>query len=40
MSLHIEYDLEGVEKGLSTIKMAKKDVFTYIKRDLTFLKAA
>ena len=40
VSLHIEYDLGGAEKGLSEITMDKKEVFEYMKNDLDFLRDA
>ena len=40
VSLHVEYDLGGAEKGHTKITMDKKEVFRYIKNDLVFLKEA
>jgi len=40
VSLHVEYDLGGAEKGANEISMDKKEVFRYIKNDLIFLKEA
>ncbi|RLJ67366.1 sugar phosphate isomerase/epimerase [Lacinutrix venerupis] len=38
VSLHAEYDLGGAEKGSSTIKIDKKEVFNYLEKDLIFIK--
>lgn len=38
VSLHLEYDLGGAEKGQSKITMDKKEVFNYMKKDLQFIK--
>jgi len=38
VSLHIEYDLGGAEKGRKTITMDKKEIFARIKKDLVFLR--
>lgn len=38
VSLHVEYDLGGAEKGASKITMSKKEVFKYMKNDLEFIK--
>ena len=40
VSLHVEYDLGGAEKGSSKITIPKKEVFKRIKKDLVFLKEA
>ncbi len=40
VSLHLEYELGGAEKGQSKIAMDKKEVFNYMKKDLLFLKDA
>lgn len=40
VSLHVEHDLGGAERGASTINISKKEVFLRIKKDLTFLKEA
>ena len=40
VSLHIEYDLGGAEKGKTKISMDKKEVFRAMKNDLLFLKDA
>ena len=40
ISLHLEYDLGGAEKGATTISMDKKEVFAKMKKDLTFIKEA
>lgn len=40
VSLHVEYDLGGAEKGRSKITIPKKEVFKRIKKDLVFLKEA
>lgn len=40
VSLHVEYDLGGAEKGNQKITMDKKEVFSRIKKDLEFLKQA
>lgn len=40
VSLHLEYDLGGAEKGQSQITMDKKEVFKFMKKDLIFLKQA
>ncbi len=38
VSLHLEYDLGGAEKGQSKISMPQKEVFNYMKHDLEKLK--
>lgn len=38
VSLHLEYDLGGAEHGASEITIDKKEVFSRMKKDLTFLK--
>ncbi|MBU2929329.1 sugar phosphate isomerase/epimerase family protein [Winogradskyella psychrotolerans] len=38
VSLHLEYDLGGAEKGQSTLSMRKEEVFNYMKRDLQFIR--
>ena len=38
ISLHLEYELGGAEKGASKITMDKKEVFAKMKKDLSFLK--
>lgn len=38
ISLHLEYDLGGAEKGASKITVPQKEVFKQMKKDLTFLK--
>ena len=38
VSLHLEYDLGGAEKGRSKLTMDKKEVFNYMKKDLQFIK--
>ena len=38
ISLHIEHDLGGAEKGAKKITISKKEVFAKMKNDLTFLK--
>jgi sugar phosphate isomerase/epimerase len=40
VSLHVEYDLGGAEKGKNKITIPKKEVFKRIKKDLVFLKEA
>ncbi|MBD1262377.1 TIM barrel protein [Maribacter polysiphoniae] len=40
ISLHLEYDLGGAEKGASEISIPQKEVFQQMKKDLTFLKEA
>ena len=40
ISLHVEYDLGGAEKGKKKITIPKKEVFTNMKKDLTFLRDA
>ncbi|MBT8317845.1 MAG: sugar phosphate isomerase/epimerase [Lutibacter sp.] len=40
VSLHVEYDLGGAEKGSNNITIDKKEVFTRIKKDLLFIKEA
>ncbi|ARV16800.1 sugar phosphate isomerase/epimerase family protein [Polaribacter sp. SA4-12] len=40
VSLHVEYDLGGAEKGSNKITIPKKEVFKRIKKDLVFLKEA
>ena len=40
VSLHLEYDLGGAEKGDSTITIAKKEVFEKMQKDLIFLREA
>ncbi len=40
VSLHVEYDLGGAEKGHNKITIDEKEVFTRIKKDLVFLKEA
>ncbi|SDR99104.1 Sugar phosphate isomerase/epimerase [Polaribacter sp. KT25b] len=40
VSLHVEYDLGGAEKGNQKITIDKKEVFSRIKKDLEFLKQA
>ncbi len=40
VSLHVEHDLGGAERGASTINISKKEVLLRIKKDLTFLKEA
>ncbi|MFK8061310.1 MAG: sugar phosphate isomerase/epimerase family protein [Polaribacter sp.] len=37
VSLHVEHDLGGAEKGYSKLKIAKKEVLTRIKKDLIYL---
>ncbi|MFD2588695.1 sugar phosphate isomerase/epimerase family protein [Croceitalea marina] len=39
VSLHLEYDLGGAEHGATEITMDKKEVFSKMKKDLTFLRA-
>ena len=38
VSLHVEHDLGGAEKGRSTFSISKKEVFSRIKKDLIYLK--
>jgi sugar phosphate isomerase/epimerase len=38
VSLHLEYDLGGAEKGHSKLTMDKKEVFNYMKQDLAYLR--
>lgn len=38
ISLHLEYDLGGAEHGATKIIIDKKEVFTQMKKDLTFLR--
>lgn len=38
ISLHLEYDLGGAEHGATKITIDKKEVFSQMKKDLTFLK--
>ncbi len=40
VSLHLEYDLGGAQRGASRITMDKKEVFKYMKNDLLFLREA
>lgn len=40
VSLHVEHDLGGAEKGAKTLSIPQKDVLTRIKKDLDFLKDA
>ncbi len=40
ISLHVEYDLGGAEKGAKKITMDQKEVFAKMKSDLTFLRTA
>ncbi|MDE3742817.1 TIM barrel protein [Maribacter polysaccharolyticus] len=40
ISLHLEYDLGGAERGESQITIPKKEVFNAMKKDLEFLKEA
>lgn len=40
VSLHLEYDLGGAEKGSSQITMDKIKIYTYMKKDLAFLQNA
>lgn len=40
ISLHLEYDLGGAEKGATVISLDKKEVFAKMKKDLTFIKEA
>lgn len=40
VSIHLEYDLGGAQKGASKITMDQKEVFKYMKNDLDFLKEA
>jgi sugar phosphate isomerase/epimerase len=40
VSLHVEYDLGGAEKGKNKITIPKKEVLKRIKKDLVFLKEA
>jgi len=37
VSLHLEYDLGGAERGLSSITVDKKVVYTAMKKDLETL---
>lgn len=38
VSLHLEYDLGGAEKGLSKLTMDKEAVFNSMKQDLNYLR--
>lgn len=38
VSLHLEYDLGGAEKGKSKLTISQKEVFTKMKKDLYFLR--
>ncbi len=38
VSLHLEYDLGGAEHGATKISMDKKEIFSKMKKDLTFLR--
>lgn len=38
VSLHLEYDLGGAEKGMSKLNITQKEVFRYMKQDLLYLK--
>ena len=40
VSLHVEYDLGGAEKGSNKITIPKKEVFKRITKDLVFIKEA
>lgn len=40
VSLHVEYDLGGAEKGAKKINIKEKEVLSRIKKDLVFLKEA
>ncbi|KGL63398.1 sugar phosphate isomerase/epimerase family protein [Polaribacter sp. Hel1_85] len=40
VSLHVEYDLGGAEKGSNKIMIPKKEVFKRIQKDLIFIKDA
>ena len=40
VSLHLEYDLGGAQRGATSITMDKKEVFKYMKDDLLFLREA
>ena len=40
VSLHIEYDLGGAEKGNTKISMDKKEVFRAMQKDLNYLRKA
>ena len=40
VSLHVEYDLGGAEKGNTKITMDKKEVLNSIKKDLVFIREA
>lgn len=38
VSLHLEYSLGGAEKGKKNISMSKNEIFSYMKKDLTYLR--
>ena len=38
VSLHVEHDIGGAEKGRKKINIPQKEVFNRIKKDLIFLK--
>lgn len=40
VSLHVEYDLGGAERGFNKITIKEKEVFSRIEKDLIFLKEA
>ena len=40
VSLHVEHDLGGAEKGANKITIKEKEVFSRIEKDLVFLKEA
>ena len=40
VSLHLEYDLGGAERGATNINIDKKEVFDRMRKDLTFLREA
>ena len=40
VSLHVEYDLGGAERGFNKITIKEKEVFSRIEKDLVFLKEA
>ncbi|WP_299060944.1 TIM barrel protein [uncultured Polaribacter sp.] len=40
ISLHVEHDLGGAERGFKNITISKKEVFARIKKDLIFLREA
>jgi sugar phosphate isomerase/epimerase len=40
VSLHVEHDIGGAEKGSNKITITQKEVFSRIKKDLVFLKEA